>query len=132
MKVLIATRRTQGAVPGDYCWALEGELVTAVAPPCASPDRCGCERGFPGLGSSKATTTALVVDRDELQPHQLRLAVQDSLERQGWLRNLPPAQADELVDEHVRVIVMVCAHFEVGAVVGRRASSVFIRALTTV
>jgi hypothetical protein len=62
----------------------------------------------------------------------LRLAVQDSLDRQGWLDHLQPGQADELVDEHVRVVALVCAHFEVGAVVGRRASSVFIRALTTV
>ena len=132
MKVLIATRRTQGAMPGDYSWALEGELVTAVCVSCCRPDDCGCARGFPGLASARATTTAMVVDRPELDVGEFRDAVQDALARQGWLSGLDPDDAGEVVDDHLRVIALVCEHFEVGAVVGRHDSSVFIRALTTV
>jgi hypothetical protein len=132
MKVLIATRRTQGAVPGDFCWALEGELVTPVTESCCSPDSCGCGRSFPGLASSRATTTAMVVERPELDGHRLREVLTDSLDRQGWLQGLTGDLADEVVGDHVAAIDMVCAHFEIGAVVGRRASSVFIRALTAV
>jgi hypothetical protein len=132
MKVLIATRRTQGAVPGDYCWALEGELVTPVSLACSTPDTCGCGRGFPGLASSKATTTAMVVDRPELDDQLFHEALRDSLDRDGWLSYLSEDEADELVDEHVQVIGLICEHFEVGAVVGRRDTAVFIRALTAV
>lgn len=132
MKVLIATRRTQGAMPGDYCWALEGELVTPLTESCCSPDSCGCSRGFPGLASARATTTAMVVERPELDEHRLRDALRDSLDRDGWLRDLDDDEIGEVVDDHVDAVARVCQHFEVGAVVGRRSSSVFIRALTTV
>ncbi|MCU1360285.1 MAG: hypothetical protein JWN99_1574 [Ilumatobacteraceae bacterium] len=132
MRVLIATRRTQGAVAGDYCWALEGELVTPVTASCGSPDSCGCGRGFPGLASSRATTTAMVVERAQLNPDNLRLALRDSLDRGGWLQWSTDLEIDELLDAHVDAIAMVCHHFEAGAVVGRRDDAVFIRALTTV
>ena len=60
MLVLIATNELQGTAPDDYAWTVEGELVTPVATECASADRCGCARGFPGLESARATTTAMV------------------------------------------------------------------------
>lgn len=132
MRVLIATRRTQGAMPGDYCWTLDGELVTPVSQACGEPDSCGCGRGFPGLASARATTTAMVVERPGLDEEGLHDAVEDSLERDGWLAHLDDDEIDELVGDHLEAIHRVCAHFEVGAVVGRRSSSVFIRALTTV
>jgi hypothetical protein len=119
-------------MPGDYCWALEGELVTPVSVVCASGQRCGCERGFPGLASSRATTTAMVVERPEIDPCRLRDALHDSLDRQGWLRGLEGDEVQEVLDDHLDAIQMVCDHFEVGAVVGRRESAVYIRALTAV
>ena len=64
MRVLVATSEGQGTQPGDYCWTVEGEIVlTGPLLECADPHRCGCGRGFPGLGSARATTTATVVDR---------------------------------------------------------------------
>jgi hypothetical protein len=59
-------------------------------------------------------------------------ALRDSLDRDGWLQGLSGEQIDDLVGDHIAAIDMVCCHFEVGAVVGRRSSSVFIRALTAV
>lgn len=136
MLVIIATRRTQGALAGDYCWALEGELVTPIAVPCGAPDTCGCGRGFLGLASDRATTTALVVDRPDIDERALRDAVRDALGRQGWLSGLSEAASDgdvdDVLDEHLHAIATVCDHFEVGAVLGRRDHSVFIRALTSV
>jgi hypothetical protein len=64
MLVLVATRETQGNDDGDYCWTVEGELVTPVTFECCVPESCGCGRGFPGLVSATATTTAMVVDRE--------------------------------------------------------------------
>jgi hypothetical protein len=131
MKVLIATNRLQGTVPGDYGWACEGELVTPLAPECASPGTCGCGRGFPGLASSRATTTAMVADLDHLDHAQLRQAVHDSLERGGWLRYLDRGDAAELIDEHVAAIEMVCADFHVGAIIGRDGTLVWDRSAVT-
>lgn len=67
MKVLVATRKTQGQRDNDFFWCEEGELVYPGGE-CDSdrgnPDgACGCVRGFSGIKTKKATTTALVVDK---------------------------------------------------------------------
>jgi len=66
MKVLVATTRTQGARPNDYHYCIEGELVR-INEVCArdrgDPDGgCGCGRGFGGLNSHQATTTARIAE----------------------------------------------------------------------
>ena len=119
MLVLVATKQGQGEVPGDYSWTVEGELVTPVVAECSAGDRCGCSRGFPGLASSRATTTAMVVDLEHLTEADVREAITDSLERGGWFDLVPPEEAHELVDEHVECIAEVCAVFPVGVLVGR-------------
>ncbi len=133
MLVLVATRDGQGAVDGDYCWAVEGELVTPVVAECASGARCGCSRGFPGLASGKATTTAVVVDLPLLTKADLRNAVADSLERGGWVDLLPPDEADEvigeIIDEHVECIEEVSAAFGAGSIIGRSGPRVFERSV---
>lgn len=129
MLVLLATKELQGEAAGDYSWTVEGELVTPVAAECASGDRCGCSRGFPGLASSKATTTAMVADLAHLTDADLRDAIADSLERGGWFDLIPADEAHELIDEHVECIAEVCASFPVGAVIGRRGSLVFDRSI---
>src|SRR5688572_11664790 len=85
MLVLIATNELQGTAPGDYAWTVEGELVTPVVTECASGERCGCNRGFPGLASGKATTTAMIVDRPGVEVSDVRDAVYDWLDRGGWI-----------------------------------------------
>lgn len=79
MKVLVSTSRTQGGVTGDYDHSVTGELVAIPAEDCDEP-RCGCSRGFAGLASHRATTTAEVIEL----PVELRLvrtAIRDALER---------------------------------------------------
>jgi hypothetical protein len=76
VKLLTATRERQGERDGDFCHAVEGELVI-VGDVCAT-DRnallggCGCGRAFSGLRSRRATTTAVVRDllltREDLEP----------------------------------------------------------------
>ncbi len=118
MKVLVATRRSQGLEPDDYSWTVEGELVTPVVSECSSPT-CGCDRGFAGLASHRATTTAEVIELD-LDPAALREVVRCSLTDQGWLRFLGDAEAHELVTDHVETILEVAAALPVGTVVRRR------------
>ena len=125
MRVLIATNELQATVDGDYSFTVDGELVTPVVAACATPDECGCGRGFPGLASSRATTTAMVVDRPFIGPGDLRDAVEAWLERSGWLELLADDADDcltvveELIDEHVDAIRDVCGAFPVGTVVER-------------
>jgi hypothetical protein len=151
MLVLIATNELQGAAPGDYAWTVEGELVTPVVTDCSAGDECGCNRGFPGLASGRATTTAMVVERPGITEADLRDAVVDWLDRSGWIRLIHDAaversvaaglhgcigvgEADEidsmiaaLVDEHLEMISDVCSDFPAGTVVTRRGELVSAR-----
>jgi hypothetical protein len=128
MRVLVATNDEQGTQAGDYSWTLEGELVlTGPLLECCEPARCGCGRGFPGLGSARATTTALVVERPELGPADLRDAIRDSLERQGWLHGLEPDAVDSLVETEAALIRRTATAFRVGAVLSRDGDRVWQR-----
>ena len=124
MKVLVATHITQGNEMGDYCWAVDGELVTPLGLVCSN-SRCSCERGFPGLGSSSATTTAMVVDLAHIGRTELETAVHDSLQRGGWL-------TDDLTDEefiaaHVDAIIKSAGSFPIGSILCRSRDRVFAR-----
>ena len=128
MKVLVATRWTQGSEPGDYCWTVEGELVLGgPILECRRGDQCGCGRGFPGLASAKATTTAVIVDRSDLNRELLGLAIRDSLGRQGWLRALDPDEIDEGIEDEIQLIELITGSFDVGTLLGRHGSEVFAR-----
>lgn len=151
MLVLIATNEMQGIAHDDYSWTIEGELVTPVATECASGERCGCNRGFPGLASGFATTTAMVVDRPGVTEADLREAVYDWLERGGWIELLEQNMAatsiaagdddelsfddldeidhmvDSIIDEHVTMIREVCSAFAEGSILSRHGPLVSAR-----
>jgi len=149
MRVLIATNEHQGLAPDDYSWTVEGELVSGVATECGSGDRCGCSRGFVGLASSKATTTAMIVERPGIERADLRDAVHESLRRGGWIELIedefkaecersdeeaaalllrhPDDTIEEIIDEHVETIEDVCAAFPLHTVICRQGSLVFPR-----
>lgn len=151
MLVLIATNDLQGIAEGDYAWTVEGELVTPVATECASGERCGCNRGFPGLASGYATTTAMVVDRPGVTEADLRDAVYDWLDRGGWIDLLEQTaidrsiaaghhgslaideyddidtMVDSVIAEHLDMIHEVCSSFPEGTVIVRRGPLVAAR-----
>jgi hypothetical protein len=151
MLVLIATNELQGTNPDDYSFTVEGELVTPLAAECASGERCGCNRGFPGLASSFATTTAMVVDRPGVTEDDLRDAVFDWLDRSGWIDLFeqtarerseasdhmfdPGGDVDDLIEaiiaEHVDCIDAICSTYPVGTVVVRLGTQVMTRAYPT-
>lgn len=147
MRVLVATNELQGTDPGDYAFTVEGELVLVEVAECASPERCGCGRGWPGMASRKATTTAMVVELPHLCEDDLRQAVADWLDTSGWtdtFRNAAEIEpgftgsfddVDEMlvamVDEHVELIAEVVESFPIGTVLERRGTIVQDRAWRT-
>jgi len=103
MRVIVATNRTQGDKPGDYCWTVEGELVRLPWMECDSPG-CGCNRGFAGLSSHRATTTARVVNQPELSEAAYRELLLDDAVANGFgpvddeLRRLVADEAARLTE----------------------------------
>lgn len=66
MKVLVATRQTQGEREDDFSDTVEGELVFDAGR-CADAAKlpmwhCACAIGFSGVASGELTTTAMVAD----------------------------------------------------------------------
>ncbi|HEY8319383.1 MAG TPA: hypothetical protein VIG76_11170 [Amnibacterium sp.] len=83
MKVLVATRRSQGERELDVDDCVEGELVW-IAEPCGrglEPEEhyCTCSIMFVGVASFGMTTTAEVVELEAMTPERYADAVQDAL-----------------------------------------------------
>ena len=124
MKLLTATRERQGEQDGDFCFAVEGELVLlgyVCATDQADPDGgCGCGRAFSGMSSLKATTTALVRDLD-LSLDDVRLAVEGYYVAAGMGPDaIGRDEFTEVVSATVEELVDIAPLLPAGAVVGRR------------
>ena len=133
MKLLTATRERQGERDGDFCHAIEGELVLlgfVCATDEANPDGgCGCGRAFSGMSSLRATTTALVRDLD-LSYDDVRTAVEAHLLAAGMGPDLlGAAEFTDLVEETVEDCVHFARFWPAGAVVGRHLDHVQLRGL---
>jgi hypothetical protein len=126
MKVLVATHITQGDDSGDYCWTVDGELVTPLGLVCSN-EACGCDRGFSGLASCCATTTAMVVELAHIKESDLERAVTDSLERSGWLEGATPVKRRGMIEDTVGAIMDVANGYGVGTIVCRDGDLVYAR-----
>lgn len=124
MKLPTATTESQGEQEGDFCHAIEGELVL-VEEPCATdradPDGgCGCGRSFAGLSSHRATTTVVIRDL-ELTRADVELAVAGYYVSGGSGPDvLGQEEFTELVGDQVRIMMMIGAAAQPGDLVGRR------------
>lgn len=126
MRVLVATACTQGDRANDYNFCIEGELVR-INEVCArdrgDPDGgCGCGRGFGGLNSHRATTTARVAEVP-LSLEEYALAVESSLQQQGW-NPCPDCAMAEAVD-----LAALVLGWPVDSVVERRLDQLVVRSL---
>jgi hypothetical protein len=133
MKLLTATRERQGERDGDFCHAIEGELVLlgfVCATDANDPDGgCGCGRAFSGMSSRRAVTTALVRDVD-IAYDDLRLAVEAYLVAAGMGPDVVgTVEFADLLEETVGDAVHFARFWPVGTVVGRRLDHVHRRAL---
>ncbi|MBY3553715.1 DUF7715 family protein [Modestobacter lapidis] len=128
MKLLTATRETQGERPGDFCRTVDGELVL-LGFVCATDEKnpdggCGCGRAFSGMSSLQPTTTAKVLDLD-LTVDDVRLAVEAHLIAAGTGPDvLGDAEFVEYREETLEDTLFFAQPWAVGTVVGRRLDHV--------
>ncbi len=131
MKLLVATARTQGRRPNDFCWAEEGEIVTFGSEcgdePVDGP--CGCRRALRGVVTRKAATTFLVVQRPDLRLRDLARMVAAALVAGGWYPSLDRAHA-AAVEDAQRLAEVALGHAE-GTILERRGGTFSARAATS-
>jgi hypothetical protein len=125
IKVLVSTLSTQGSVPGDYSFVPEGELVGRYGLVCDRERKtglsgCGCGRGFGGFSTYRATTSALVAERD-MTILDWRSAAHQTLRDTGWSRLLGDVELGDVLDEMVEFDLLRLRELEIGTIVGRRA-----------
>ncbi len=108
--------------PDDFCFALEGELVTTPMRVCANPD-CGCAWSMAGLVSARATTGFTVTEL-EMSLTEYVAALRDGLTRQGWWSG---EKDDEwLLPEAVR-LARAAELLPVGALLGIDDGMIYLR-----
>lgn len=128
MKILTATKLTQGQRKNDFCFVPQGEIVT-FSSDCdreAIDGKCGCRRSMVGLESLKATTTIQVVDLP-LTQEQLHNLLQKSLQKSGWTRLMNSTEVDELIKQDLTALLGVSNAFAIGTVLERRGSKFQVR-----
>lgn len=123
MKVLVATKETQGQRNNDFCFADENEVVYfgfVCDKDKDDPDgECGCSRSLFGHRSRKATTTFKVVETSMTQSDLVDVLTR-SLERAGY--------TDEGVREMATALVECANEHPEGTVLERRGDFIQARA----
>jgi len=132
MKVLTATRDTQGWRDDDFCWTVEGELVLFAPIECGHgyvDDGCGCRRSMAGVVSHRATTTVKVVERNDLDPHTYCTFIADALASMGYVpenvREEPGVQ--EWLRDLGHELIFLASNVAPGAVLERRGEYLNVR-----
>jgi hypothetical protein len=140
MRVLIATDGAGATAWSDAESALDGELVLSPRSDCDDP-ACSCSRGWQGVVSGGFTRTATVVERPDIDADDLRAAIFDALDRDGWVSLIheiaelaadsgdsdwddPDDTIEAIIDEHLEVIEAISREFADGTVLGRERRGV--------
>lgn len=128
MKVLVATRATQGTRARDFSSCISGELVWVIDP-CPVSLRnpngpCSCGRSFTGMSSDGSTTTAVVREIADFSRADYENALTSSLEAKGWCA----CCYSRTVPEFVGDLIAMAEPWPIGAVVGRRLDVLSLRA----
>ena len=117
MKIIVATKKTQGQRANDFCFVEEGEILK-FGFQCDNgydDDGCGCHRSMIGTTKSSATTTMEIVDRKDLTIPKLTKILQDSFARDGW----GELQRRDAVKQ-ASLLLQLAEKFPVGTILERR------------
>jgi hypothetical protein len=132
MKVLTATKQTQGWRGNDFCWTVEGELVVFPPIECGRgsiDDGCGCRRSMAGLVSRRATTTIRVAAREELDPNTYFALISDGLRDQGYVTEelMTNPNVNEWLRDITDELVCIADAFAVTTILERRGDFINVR-----
>lgn len=130
MKILVATKATQGKRANDFSFATEGEPVMIPVMECDGEPvdgDCGCRRAMAGFESHSATTTVKVVERD-LTPRQLELLIRKSWQQAGWA-NLVGERIETYARDEARRLIRMAQDMKLHGVYGRRGESMEFRGM---
>lgn len=117
MKILVATKETQGKRKNDFCFCKEWEIVK-FGSECDGEKidgHCGCRRSMVGIDTSKATTTMKVIETD-ISETEYAHRIHESAIRDGWTPSI------DFCVKHALELVKIASAFEVGSVVERRGN----------
>jgi len=126
MKVLVATKITQGQRESDFFWTTSEEFVKFDSE-CDSDKNnidggCGCRRGFSGFKTLKATTTAKVISKD-ITKEEYTKELEKSLEKSGYMKFLK--QKD--VEIEATELLKIADVFKVGDIIEKRGTKIQVR-----
>ncbi len=116
MKILVATKETQGQRANDYSFVPEREIVgfghTHDGELVDAP--CGCQRAFTGTATDAATTTVKVID-SESTPEEF---IDDIVAANAEF--IFSTDAEEAFRQEALELLQTADHFPVGAILERR------------
>jgi hypothetical protein len=128
-QVFVATKKTQGQRPNDFCWCQEGELVTFSTMVCDGEEvdgHCGCRRSMSGLVSHKATTTVKVTMLEGGLP-ALQEAIRTFFTEAGWAGLMKSEELQEIIQTDAEELIRIAAAFPLGSVVEIRGEEFITR-----
>lgn len=121
MKVLVATKETQGQRGNDFCHANEGEIVNFHLE-CDGETvdgECGCRRSMSGIETHKATTTIKVAEID-ITREKFFEKIKQGLQKGGWLALMKENEANKFVKQDADELLKMADHFDVNSVIEKR------------
>ena len=130
MKLLVATKKTQGERGNDFNFCEEGEIVS-FAMECDRENidgHCGCRRSMSGMDNHKGTTTMLVAELD-MTLEELRAKWMTSMTDAGWLKGKNKEREARWCRQECDRLIKAAASFGVGDVVEKRGDTIQKRVL---
>lgn len=128
MKILVATRETQGRRASDFCFVDEGEPVTFAGECDTDRDDidggCGCRRAMTGLQGRTGTTTFKVAEKDMDSSQFFELLCESYIKAGYGSRESVETYAKDDFEE----IQQIVGNFREGAVLEKRGDIVQARA----
>lgn len=122
IKVLVATRKTQGQRANDFCFVPEGEIVTfAFECDDEGPDgSCGCMRSMSGMLARKGTTTMEVQER-QITQDELQAMIIKHLQEGGWGKIIGKNLAWTAKSD-ARELIRIAGQFTPGTIIEKRGN----------
>lgn len=123
MKVLVATKETQGQRESDFCFCDDGEMLVqglVCAADAHSMDvdsGCGCGRNLDGVLSWKGTTTFEVANLP-MTPEQFEQQYVSAFQDAGWT---PYVMREDIVRAQAKRMMAIAALFEIGDILEKRS-----------